>query len=103
MWQHSTDLHLTIITRIILLLHADNENPIGDIRTIEINADGLLNASKDMGLAVNIGKTKYMEMGRLRGMTANAHIKIGSNSFEKVKTFKYLGSLLTNQNSIRSK
>ena len=34
-------------------------------------------------------------------MIANAHIKIGSNSNEKVKTFKYLGSLLTNQNSIQ--
>ena len=32
---------------------------------------------------------------------ANAHIKIGSNSYEKVETFKYLGSLLTNQNSIQ--
>ena len=32
-------------------------------------------------------------------MIANAHIKIGSNSYEKVKTFKYLGSVLTNQNS----
>ena len=29
------------------------------------------------------------------------HIKIGSNSYEKVETFKYLGSLLTNQNSIQ--
>jgi hypothetical protein len=28
------------------------------------------------------------------------HIAVGSNSYEKVKTFKYLGSLLTNQNSI---
>ena len=28
-------------------------------------------------------------------------VKIGSNSYEKVKTFKYLGSLLTNQNSIQ--
>jgi hypothetical protein len=28
------------------------------------------------------------------------YIKIGSNSYEKLKTFKYLGSLLTNQNSI---
>ena len=26
-------------------------------------------------------------------MIANAYIKIGSNSYEKVKTFKYLGSL----------
>ena len=34
-----------------------------------------------------------------RGIIANAHIKIGSNSYEKVETFKYLGSLLTNQNS----
>ena len=32
-----------------------------------------------------------MEIGRHRGMIANAHIKICSNSYEKVKTFKYLG------------
>ena len=61
----------------------------------------LLNACRDIGLAVNIGKTKYMEVGRHRGMMANAHIKIGSNSYEKVKIFKYLGSLLTNQNSVQ--
>ena len=34
-------------------------------------------------------------------MTANAHIKIGSNSYEKLKTFKHLGSLLRNQNYIQ--
>ena len=28
-------------------------------------------------------------------------MRIGSNSYEKVKTFKYLGSLLTNKNSIQ--
>ena len=42
-----------------------------------------------------------MEIGRHRAVIANAHIKIGSNSYEKVKTLKYLGSLLTNQNSIQ--
>ena len=42
-----------------------------------------------------------MEIGRHRGIMANAHIKIGSNSYEKVKTFKYLVSLVTNQNSIQ--
>ena len=31
-------------------------------------------------------------------MIATEHIKIGSNYYEKVKAFKYLGSLLTNQN-----
>ena len=54
-----------------------------------------------IGLAVNTGKTKYMEIGRHQGIIANALIKIGSNSYEKVKTFKYLGFLLTNQNSIQ--
>ena len=33
-----------------------------------------------------------MEIGRHRGMIANEHIRIGSDSYEKVKTFKYLGS-----------
>ena len=61
----------------------------------------LLDSCKDFGLAVNTGKTKYMEIGRNRDMIANVHIKIGSNSYEKVKTFKYLGSSLRNQNSIQ--
>ena len=61
-----------------------------DTRTIERNADVLLHACKDIGLAVNTGKTKYMEIGGHRGIIANAHIKIGINSYEKVKTFKYL-------------
>ena len=40
---------------------ADDVNLIGDIR-IERNADVLLNACKDIGLAVNTEKTKYMEI-----------------------------------------
>ena len=59
----------------------------------------LLNACKDIGLAINIGKTKHIKIGRRRGTIANEHINISSNSYEKVKTFKYLCSLLTNKNS----
>ena len=33
-------------------------------------------------------------------MMSNEHITVGSNCYEKVKTFKYLGSLLINQNYI---
>ena len=33
-------------------------------------------------------------------MIVNEHISIGTNSYEKVKTFKNLGALLTNKNSI---
>ena len=48
----------------------------------------LFNARKDIGLAVNT--EKYMEVGRHWDIIANEHITIGSNSCEKVKTFKYL-------------
>ena len=60
-----------------------------------------LNACKDIGLAANTGKTKYMEIVCHRSIIANEHIKIDGNSYEKVKTFKYLSSLLTNQISIQ--
>ena len=64
-----------------LLPYADDVNLIGhDIRTIERNADVLLNATKNIDLAANAGKTKYMDIGRHRGMKANEHIKIGGNS-----------------------
>ena len=58
---------------------------IGDgIGAIERNAHLLLNACKDIGLAVNIEKTNYMEESS--GMMAHEHITIGSNSYEKRKT-----------------
>ena len=38
-------------------------------------------------------KTKYIEVGHHRGMIANDHVMVGSNSYEKMKTFKQLGSL----------
>ena len=55
---------------------------------------------KDIGLAVNTEKTKYMGVGRHRAMIANVHITIGSNSYHKVKAIKYLRSLVINQNYI---
>jgi len=54
----------------------------------------LLNACKDIGLAVNVGKTKYKEVGRRRGTMANQHIMVKNNSYEKVISFKYLDSPL---------
>ena len=84
-----------------VLTYADDVNLIGDIRTIERNADVLFIACKDICSAVNIGITKYMEIGRRRAILANVHIKIASNPYEKVEIFKYLGFLFTNQNSIQ--
>jgi hypothetical protein len=45
----------------LILIHADDVNLIGnDTGTIQINADVLLNACKDISLAVNTGSIKYM-------------------------------------------
>ena len=68
-----------------VLTYVDDVNLIADdIRAIERNADVLLNACKDIGLTISTGKTKYMEVGRHRGMMANQHIRIASNSFQKL-------------------
>ena len=45
-------------------------------------------------------KSIFPKQGRRRVMMVSEPIIVGGNSYEKVKTFKYLGSLLTNQNSI---
>ena len=60
-----TNLELDMNGTHQVLAYADDVNLIGDdIRTIERNADVLLNACKDIGLALNTGKTKYIEIGR---------------------------------------
>ena len=53
---------------------------------VKRNADVLLIACNDIGLAVNTEKTKYIEIKR-QDMIANEHTRIGSNSYKKVKIF----------------
>ena len=69
-----TRLGLNLNGTLQVLAYADDANLIDDdIKTIERNALVLLNACKDIGLSVNTGKTKYMEIGRHRYMIANKH------------------------------
>ena len=58
----------------------------------------LVNAA--LNLQVPYAMELVIEIGRYRGIMSNEHIRICSNSYEKLKIFKYLGSLLTNQNYI---
>ena len=72
------------------MAYADDANLIGvDIKTIEVNTDVVLNARKDIGLAVNTRKTMYMDTGRHGGMITIDHIRIGINFYLKVKTFTF--------------
>ena len=47
------------------------------IRTIERNTDVLSNAFNDIGSPVNVGKSKYMEVGCHQNMTADEYIMVG--------------------------
>ena len=65
------------------------------------NAEVLLVATKETGLEVNADKTKYMVMSRDRNAGRVQSVKIDNSSIERVKDFKYLGTTLTDQNSIQ--
>jgi hypothetical protein len=72
----------------------------GSIHTTRKNTDALLIASKEICLEVNAEKIKYMVMSRDQNAGQNGNIQICNKPFETVEQFKYLGTTLTNQNSI---
>jgi hypothetical protein len=84
-----------------LLVYPDDVNILsGSIHTIRKNTEASVIASKEIGLEVNAEKTKCMVMSRDQNAGQNGYIQIGNESFETVEQFKYLGTTLTNQNSI---
>jgi len=58
-------------------------------------------ASRETGLEVNADKTKNMAMSRDQNAGRSHDIKIDNSCFERVEQFRYLGTALTNQNSIQ--
>jgi len=56
-------------------------------------------ASKESGLEVNADKTKYMVMSRDQNAGRSHNMKTDNSTFERVEEFKYLGTILTSQNS----
>jgi hypothetical protein len=72
-----------------------------NIDTINKNTQTLIETSKEVGVEVNVEKTKYMLVSRDHNAGQNREIKIGNRSFEYVSQFKYLGTTVTNQNLIQ--
>ena len=85
-----------------LLAYADDDNILGgSIHTVKENAEALVVATKEIGLDLNANKTKYMIMSREQTAGLSHTMKIDNSSIEMVEEFKYLGTTLTNQNSIQ--
>ena len=57
-------------------------------------------ATRDIELEVSADKTKYVVMSRDQNAGRNHSVRIDNSTFERVDEFKYLGTALTNQNSI---
>ena len=55
----------------------------------------------ETGLEVNADKTKYMIMSWNQNAGQSHSMKTDNSSTERVEEFKYLGTTLTNQNSIQ--
>jgi len=71
-----------------LLVYADDVNILsGSIHTVKENAEGLVVASKEIGLEVNADKTKYMIMSRDRNTGGSNNMKTDNSSFERVEQF----------------
>jgi hypothetical protein len=72
-----------------LLAYGDDVNLLGDnIDTIKKNTETLTDArSKEVGIEINVEKTKYMLLSRHQNVAQNRNIKIVKRSFENVSQF----------------
>jgi hypothetical protein len=84
------------------LAYAVDLNLLGDnINAIKKNTETLIDASKEVGLEINIDKTKYTMLSRHQNVGRNWDIKIANRSFGIVSQVKYLGTTVTNKNLIK--
>jgi hypothetical protein len=84
------------------LAYADGVNILGgSVHTVKENAEALVVATKETGLQVNADQTKYMVMSRDRNAGWGHSVTIDNSSLERVEEFKYLGTMLTDQNSVQ--
>jgi stalled ribosome rescue protein Dom34 len=85
-----------------LLVYADDVSILGGgILIIKENAVSLVVASQEIELEVTADKTKYMVMSRDQNGGQSHSMKIGNSSIERMDKFQYVGTTLTNKNSIQ--
>ena len=63
--------------------------------------DEFLSITKNIGLQINESKTKFMKSGG-KGGKLGENILLMEYKFERTETFKYLGSIVTKDNNIKT-
>jgi hypothetical protein len=83
------------------LVYADDVNILGgSVHTVKEATEALIVTGKRNGLELHADKTKYMVTFRDQNAGRSQNIKTDNTSCEMVEHLKYLGTNLTNQNSI---
>ena len=75
-------------------------NGTHQLLALKENAEALVAATREIGLEVSADKTKYMVMSRDQNAGRIHSVRSDNSTFDRVEEFKYLGTTLTNQNSI---
>ena len=68
---------------------------------VNLVAEALVVAGKEIGLEVNVDESKYMIMYGDQNAGRTHSMKTDNSSIESVEEFKYLGTTLKSQNSIQ--
>jgi hypothetical protein len=87
-------------TYILVILSHFQSAKISNFHHKFLKAQTLIDASKEVGLEVNTERNKYMLLSRHQNAGKNIYIKICKRWFENVPQFRYLGTMITNQNLI---
>ena len=85
----------------IIIAYANVNILGGSVDSVKKNAEALVAATKEIGLKINAHKTKYITVSRDQNTVRIHSMKTDNSSIERVEEFKYLGTVLTNQNSIQ--
>jgi hypothetical protein len=85
----------------LLVAYAEDVNLLGDnIDTIRKNTETLIDASKEVGLEMNVEEQSicyHQNLGQ------NQDVKIANRLFENISQFNYLGMAVTNEMWLRRK